>query len=106
MKDISNTGSDRVYNFKYVGVQLDHTLSWKDHVEYIDNKISSRFGILRRAHKVLPKFTCLMLYNTILLPLFDYCSSVWDNCGVGSKSYLDKLNRGVSPVLLMVIYQG
>ena len=64
-----------------------------DHVEYIGNKISSRLGILRRARKVFPKPTCQMLYNTLVLPLFDYCSPVWDSCGVGSKAYLDKLNR-------------
>ena len=93
MKDISNTRLYRDFNFKYLGVLLDHTLSWKDHVEYIAFKISFRLGILRRAHKVLPKFTRLMLYNTIALPLFDYCSPVWDSCRVGSKSYLDKLNR-------------
>ena len=51
--NISNTCLDRVY----------HTLSWKDHVEYIGNKISPRLGILRRAHKVLPKSTCLMLHS-------------------------------------------
>ena len=34
-----------------------------------------------------------MLSNTIVLPLFDYCSPVWDSCGVGSKAYVDKLNR-------------
>ena len=34
-----------------------------------------------------------MLYNTLVLPLFDYFSPVWDSCGVGSKAYLDKLNR-------------
>ena len=62
--DISNTCLDRIYNFKYLGVLLDHTLSWTDHVEYIGPKISSRLGILRRAHKILPKSTCLMLYNT------------------------------------------
>ena len=33
----------------------------------------------------------LMLYNTIILPLFDYCSPVWDSCGAGSKDYVDKL---------------
>ena len=33
-----------------------------------------------------------MLHNTIVLPLFDYCTSIWDSCGTGSKAYLDKLN--------------
>ena len=37
-----------------------------------------------------------MLYNTIL---FDYCSSVLDSCGVGSKSYLDKLNRRAACII-------
>ena len=53
-----------VENFKYLGVLLDQTLSWKDHIDYITgSKISSRFGVLRRARKVLPKATCLLLYN-------------------------------------------
>ena len=97
--DISNTRLERVHNFKHLGVLLDTTLSWKDHVEYIGNKISSRLGILRRAHKVLPKPTCQMLYNTIVLPLFDYCSPVWNSCGVGSKAYLDKLNRQAACII-------
>ena len=99
MKDSSNTRLYRDYNFKYLGVLLDHTLSWRDHVEYIAFKISFRLGILRRAHKVLPKFTRLMLYSTIVLPLFHYCSPVWDSCRVGSKSYLDKLNRRAACVI-------
>ena len=78
---------------------LDDTLSWKDHTEYIGNKISSRLGVLRRARKVLPKPTCLILYNTIVLPLFDYCSPVWDSCGAGSKDYLDKLNRRAACII-------
>ena len=40
-----------------------------------------------------------MLYNTTVLPLFDYCSSIWDSCGVGSKAYLDKLNRRATCII-------
>ena len=97
VKDISNTRLERVHNFKYLGVLLDTTLSWKDHVAYIGNKISSRLGILRRARKVLPRPTCQMLYNTIAL--FDNCSPVWDSCVVGSKAYLDKLNRHAACII-------
>lgn len=35
----------------------------------------------------------VVLYPLSQFCLFDYCSPVWDSCGVGSKAYLDKLNR-------------
>ena len=92
--EISNTRLERVNKFKYLGVLLDNTLSWNDHVEYIGNKISYRL-----ARKVLPKPTLQMLYNTLVLPLFDYCSPVWDSCGIGSKPYLDKLNRRAARII-------
>ena len=91
--EISNTRLERVNRFKYLEVLLDNTLSWKDHIEYTGNKISSRIGVLGRARKVLPKPTCQMLYSSIVLLLFDCCLPVWDSCGAGNKAYLDKLNR-------------
>ena len=39
------------------------------------------------------------LYNTLILPLFDYCSSVWDSYGAGSKAYLDKLNSRAASII-------
>ena len=94
-----NTDLDRVYAFKYLGVLMDQTLSWKDHIDLLGKKISSRLGMLRRARKVLPKATCVTLYNTMVLPLFDYCAAVWDGCGVGYKGYLDKLNRRAACII-------
>ena len=78
---------------------MDQTLSWKDHIDSLGKKISSRLGMLRRARKVLPKATCVTLYNTMVLPLFDYCAAVWDGCGVGYKGYLDKLNRRAACII-------
>ena len=45
------------------------------------------------------KPTCQMLYNTLVLPFFDYCSRVWDSFGVRSKAYLDKLNRRAACII-------
>ena len=67
--------------------------SWKEHISSMGEKISSRLALLRRARKVLPKSLCLTLYNAMVLPLFDYCTVVWDSCGLSRKSYLYKLNR-------------
>ena len=60
---------ERVNWLKYFWVLLENTLTWKDHIEYIGKKISSRLGVLRWVQKVLPKPTFQMLYNTIVLPL-------------------------------------
>ena len=90
---------ERVNKFKYLGVVVDQNLSWKDHIEYIGKKISSRLGMLRRARKVLPRHACITLYCAMVLPLFDYCCSVWDSCGVGNKAYLDKLHRRAASII-------
>ena len=44
---------ERVAKFSYLGVVLDETLSWKDHVEYVSNKVSSRLGLLTRIRSCL-----------------------------------------------------
>ena len=51
---------------------MDETLSWKEHLSLLGKKVSSRLALMRRARKVLPKSTCITLYNAIVLPLFDY----------------------------------
>ena len=34
-----------------------------------------------------------MHHDTMILPLFDYCSAVWDGCGKTNRDHLDKLQR-------------
>ena len=67
---------ERVYSFKYLGVVLDPCLSWNDHVDLIASKISSRLGMLWKARKVIPRDACITLYNSMVLPIFYYCSCV------------------------------
>ena len=83
----------RVYQFKYLGVILDHSLTWNDHMDYVASKISSRLGMLRKALKVVPRESCITLYDSMVLPLFDYCSVVWGGCGQTSREYLNRLQR-------------
>ena len=35
----------------------------------------------------------------MVLPLIDYCAVVWDSCGQGSKSYLDKPFRRAACII-------
>ena len=56
----------RVYQFKYLGVILDPSLSWNDHVDYIGHKVSMRLGTLRRARKVIPRESYITLYKAMI----------------------------------------
>ena len=96
---VDNTSLEGVNTYKYPGVTMDETLSWKEHVSSMGKKISPRLALLRRVRKVLPKSTCITLYNAMVLPLFDYCVVVWNGCGQGSKSYLGKLNRHAACII-------
>lgn len=91
--EVQKTKLDRIYKFKYLGVVLDPWLSWNDHIDYINTKISSRLGMLRKTRKVVPQESCITLHDAMILPLFDYCSAVWANCGKTNCDFLDRLQR-------------
>ena len=60
-----DTVLSRIYQFKYLGVMLDPYLLWNDHIDYIGRKILAKLGMLRKALKVIPRESCLTLYNVI-----------------------------------------
>ena len=40
-----------------------------------------------------------MLYNAIVLPYFDYCSPLWDDCGSALKDKLSKFQNRAARVI-------
>ena len=45
-----------------------------------------------------------MLYNAIIQPYFDYCSPLWDNCGIGLKDRLQKYQNRAARVITGTTY--
>ena len=68
---------ERATSFKYLGVTLHQSMSWADHVNAICMKINQRIGLIRGIRNLLPLQTRVTLYNTLILPLFDYGDVVW-----------------------------
>ena len=66
---------------------MDERLSWKKHIDSICSKVGAGIGAMR---PFVPLPTLKMLYNAIIQPYFDYCSPLWDNCGMGLKDRLQK----------------
>ena len=51
---------------KYLGIQIDITLSWKEHINIIASKISRGVGMLRYAERYVPHSTVKTMYGSII----------------------------------------
>ncbi len=72
-------------------------MNWNYEIDKMCSKLSRRLGILRRVKFNLPKETLYMLYNSIVLPPFDYGDVVYGNCSTITLKRLQVLqNRGAS----------
>ena len=73
---------ERSRTVKCLGVLLDIGLTWNDHIEYVRKKCFAGLGKLKRWSGVLPSRTKKQIYNALVLPYFDYCLVVWQECTV------------------------
>ena len=81
----------KVKDAKSLGVIIDEHLSWSNHVGDLSEKISSAIGALKRIRPYISKRTALQIYQALILPHFDYCSSVWGDCNLTLSDKLQKL---------------
>ncbi len=86
--EIGDEEIERVKFFKYLGVYLDEVMTYKERVSKVVKKISSRIGVLSKVVRYVKLDYRKILFNTIVLLPFDYCSQVWSN---STKSVLDPI---------------
>ncbi len=87
---INNESIKQVSEAKLLGMLVDENLSWDRHINTLCSKISRKLGLLKRLQKFLPKDTILMLYNSIVLPHFDYADVIW---GTADFKYVNKIYK-------------
>ena len=89
----------RYSSFPCLGVELDEIMSWENHIDTICGKVGSGIGIIKRVKPFVPSETLQNVYNSLVLPYFDYCSSLWDNCGSMLKEKLQKLQNRAARIM-------
>ena len=77
----------QVEKTKFLGINIDEHLNFRYHVEHILKKVSKSIGLLFKLNHFLPKNVLLTLYNTLILPYYNYGIIFWYN------SPLENLNR-------------
>ena len=90
---VNNHYLTRDNSYKYLGVEIAQSLTWRDHVVTIAKKTSGGIGALRRVRHFIPRETLITMYSSLVLPYFDYCSTVWGSCGRGMCDRLQVLQN-------------
>lgn len=68
---------ENVKSFNFLGIVIDETLSWKDHVSYISTKISRTNGVINRLKHFLPKSALVSIYHSLIGSHINYGILVW-----------------------------
>ena len=95
----------RVVVTKSLGLMIDENISWEEHVNYISRKVAKDLGMLRRIRDLVQISTLVDIYSSIILPHFEYCSSVWDNCRKGLRDKLQKLQNRAARIITRSTYE-
>ena len=90
----------RATEYKYLGVILDESLSWKAHVNYLISKVSKRIGIVGRTRKSISMHTATIIYKSFVLFVIDYCDTVWSCCGCYNADNIEKLQRPAARIIM------
>ena len=61
-------------SYKYLGIQLDNTLTWNTHITTTVNKATRMMNFIKRISYTI-KSTA---YTTLVRPIFEYVTEVWD----------------------------
>ena len=63
---------------KYLGVQISESLSWNAHIASTAKKASNSLAFLRRNLTSCPPDVKAQSYKTLVRPILEYASTVWD----------------------------
>lgn len=103
---LGNKAIKQVSKAKLLGVLVDEKLSWDDHVnEKIIPKVLRGLRMLRELRNILSLPQLVSLYNALITPYFDYCSTVWGNCGTVLSNKLQKLQNRAAPIITTSRYE-
>ena len=75
-------------SLKFLGVMIDENLTWKTHVELVENKISKSIEILFKASRSLNSKSLRSIYFALVHPYINYANIAWAST---NKTYLKRI---------------
>jgi hypothetical protein len=102
--NLDNNPITVVHSDKLLGVTINETLSWKEHINSITKNVSYKLTILKRLKKYLPLPARKLYYQYYILPIFEYCCTVWGKTEKINLMMLIKLQKQAARIVLNKAY--
>ena len=97
---MQGTMVDQVNNQKLLGVTLDQSLNFDEHIQQLCKKLSQRIAVLRKIRKYLPIGERILYYNAMIKQTMMYGSIVWSSCSIENVNKVFKLQKRAARVIL------
>src|ERR1041385_5776421 len=75
---LDNHSLTKVKEYKYLGLHISNNLSWSKHINHITNKANKVLYVTKLALSRSTQREKETAYKSIVRPLVEYSSSVWD----------------------------
>lgn len=95
---INNVVISRVKSHKHLGMFFNDKMTWEDHVNFISKKVSKKLGLLYKNKNNFSRNTLIRLYKSMITPIIDYGSVIYDNVSKNIQNKLENLHRRVALV--------
>ena len=96
---LNDTKLKQVNSARYLGVNIDCHLTWDDHVKQLCKTVAYKIFSLRRLSSTLNTSLLNILYKSTIQPCFDYACSVWGNCSVKNREFINRLQRRAARIV-------
>ena len=83
-------------------MHVDDELKWNHHIQQLCEKVGRMINYLARIKHFLNTSALKIIYNTVILPHFDYADIVWQSATKTQLEFLQKLQNRAARIILNV----
>ena len=91
---------EQVEEIKYLGVIIDSKLTFKLHIDYVIKKVSKKVYFLSRIRNKISTISAINIFNVMVKPHFEYCSSILFLCSDYALLNLQRIQNRAMRIIL------
>ena len=98
---LGNRNISQVRSTKFLGIQIDDKLNYKDHISILSKKLSCTIGTMRRISPLVPPSILKTIYFSLFYSRLIYGITIWGGgCGETNINRIRKLQDRASSLIV------